>query len=119
MSDTGIGASVRRKEDQRFITGAGRYVDDISVRGQTYAVFIRSPHAHATIKSINTGKAKSAPGVVAVLTGDDVAADKIGGMPVGWGITQPDGTAGCASSATWSSASSPTASPRRATRPSR
>ena len=92
MSETGIGASVRRKEDQRFITGAGRYVDDISVRGQKYAVFVRSPHAHATIKSVDTRKAKAAPGVVAVLTGDDVAADKIGGMPCGWGITQPDGT---------------------------
>jgi len=92
MSETGIGASVRRKEDQRFITGAGRYVDDINVRGQKYAVFVRSPHAHATIKSINVKQAAAAPGVAAVLTGDDVAADKIGGMPVGWGITQPDGT---------------------------
>ncbi|HEX7008210.1 MAG TPA: xanthine dehydrogenase family protein molybdopterin-binding subunit [Alphaproteobacteria bacterium] len=92
MSETGIGASLRRKEDKRFLAGAGRYVDDINVRGQKYAVFVRSPHAHAAIKSIDTKKAAAAPGVVAVLTGDDVAADKIGNMPVGWGITQPDGT---------------------------
>ena len=50
MADTGIGASVKRKEDQRFITGKGQYTDDINRPGQTYAVFVRSPHAHATIK---------------------------------------------------------------------
>ena len=57
MSETGIGARVKRKEDQRFITGKGRYTDDINLKGQTYAYFVRSPHAHATIKSINTAKA--------------------------------------------------------------
>ena len=52
MSDTGIGARVKRKEDQRFITGKGRYTDDINLKGQTYAYFVRSPHAHAAIKSL-------------------------------------------------------------------
>ena len=64
MSATGIGASVRRKEDQRFITGKGHYTDDISRPGQAYAYFLRSPHAHARIKSIDTSAAKAKPGVV-------------------------------------------------------
>ena len=59
MSATGIGASVRRKEDRRFITGKGHYTDDINRPGQAYAYFVRSPHAHATIKSID---AKAAAG---------------------------------------------------------
>ncbi len=84
MSDTGIGASVRRKEDPRFLTGRGTYTDDINRPGQTYAYILRSPHAHAKLKGIDTGKAKSAPGVIAVLTGDDVAADGLGGMPCGF-----------------------------------
>ena len=54
MSATGIGAAVRRKEDHRFITGKGQYTDDINRPGQAYAYFVRSPHAHATIKSIDT-----------------------------------------------------------------
>ncbi|HEV3183950.1 MAG TPA: hypothetical protein VGZ49_03670, partial [Xanthobacteraceae bacterium] len=66
MSATGIGASVRRKEDQRFITGKGHYTDDISRPGQTHAYFVRSPHAHAKIKRIDAGAAKAMPGVLAV-----------------------------------------------------
>jgi carbon-monoxide dehydrogenase large subunit len=90
MSETGIGARVRRKEDHRFITGKGRYTDDINLKGQVYAYFVRSPHAHATIKSINTSKAKKMPGVIDVFTGDDVAADKIGGLICGWMIHSID-----------------------------
>src|SRR5262245_37195778 len=92
MSVTGIGASVRRKEDQRFITGTGQYTDDINRPGQAHAIFVRSPHAHATIKRIDAAKAKSMPGVLAVLTGDDVAADKIGGLICGWMIHSKDGS---------------------------
>jgi carbon-monoxide dehydrogenase large subunit len=92
MSETGIGARVKRKEDQRFLTGKGQYTDDINLKGQTYAYFVRSPHAHATIKSINTAKAKKMPGVVGVFTGDDVAADKIGGLICGWMIHSKDGS---------------------------
>ena len=88
MPDTGIGASVRRKEDQRFLTGRGRYTDDIDRPGQSYACFVRSPHAHAKINGINTDAAQAAPGVRAVLTGDDLQADGVGGIPCGFA---PDG----------------------------
>ena len=92
MTDQGIGASVKRKEDLRFITGKGQYVDDINRHGQTYAVFVRSPVAHATIKSIDTTAAMDAPGVVGVFTGADLAADKIGGLICGWMIHSKDGS---------------------------
>ncbi len=93
MADTktGIGASVRRKEDLRFITGKGNYTDDINLKHQTYAYFLRSPHAHATIKSINSGKAMKMPGVVAIYVGEDLVNDKIGGLICGWGITSKNG----------------------------
>jgi aerobic carbon-monoxide dehydrogenase large subunit len=87
-----IGESFRRKEDYRFLSGEGQYVDDITLTGQSYAVFVRSPHAHATIKQIDTAAAKAAPGVLGVFTGTDVAADKINGLPCGWLITGTDGT---------------------------
>src|ERR1700735_5690767 len=90
MSATGIGAPVRRKEDRRFITGKGHYTDDINRPGQTYAFFVRSPHAHATIKSIDSRAAAAMPGVVAVLTGAELAADKIGGLICGWMIHSKD-----------------------------
>src|SRR5256884_1876289 len=92
MSATGIGAAVRRKEDFRFITGKGQYTDDISRPGQTYIHFVRSPHAHARIKSIDSAEAKKMPGVVAVLTGAELAADKIGNLICGWAITSKDGS---------------------------
>jgi aerobic carbon-monoxide dehydrogenase large subunit len=92
MTATGIGASVRRKEDQRFVTGRGHYVDDLTRPGQAYATFLRSPHAHATIRSIDTAAAKAKPGVLAVLTGEDLAADKVGGLICGWMIHSKDGT---------------------------
>jgi carbon-monoxide dehydrogenase large subunit len=87
-----IGEAVKRKEDYRFLTGSGQYVDDITQAAQSYAVFVRSPHAHAHINSINADDARKAPGVLAVFTGDDVAADKINGLPCGWLITSTDGT---------------------------
>ena len=94
MADTGtgIGAAVKRKEDVRFITGAGRYTDDIDQAGQAYAVFLRSPHARATIGGIDTAAALQVPGVVAVFTGADLAADGIGDLPCGWLVKSKDGS---------------------------
>src|SRR5215470_14894385 len=92
MSATGIGAAVRRKEDQRFITGKGHYTDDINRPGQTYAYFLRSPHAHAKIKAIDSKPAAAMPGVLAVFTGAELAADKIGGLICGWMIHSKDGS---------------------------
>ena len=91
MHEQGIGASVRRKEDQRFLLGKGRYTDDINVAGQTHAYFLRSPHAHAVIEGIDTSAAAAAPGVAAVLTGDDLAADGIGPLICGVTVTSDDG----------------------------
>src|SRR3546814_7721697 len=71
--DTGIGASVKRKEDFRFLTGQGRFTDDIDRPGQVHAYFVRSPHAHARIKGIDKAAAEQAPGVIAVFTGADMA----------------------------------------------
>jgi len=92
MTQNGVGASVRRKEDQRFITGKGRYVDDINRPNQLYASIVRSPFAHARIKGIDASAALAQPGVVAVLTGADMAADGVGGLPCGWGIHSKDGS---------------------------
>ena len=92
MGVEGIGASVVRKEDRRFITGKGRYVDDIKLLGMTHAHFVRSPHAHAKIKSIDTSAAMKMPGVVGVLTGQQIVDDKIGNLICGWAITSKDGT---------------------------
>ena len=78
MKKFGIGQPVSRLEDPRFITGRGRYVDDINLPQQCYGVVVMSPHAHARIKGIDTAKAKAAPGVVTVLTGADVEVDKLG-----------------------------------------
>ncbi|KWR89979.1 xanthine dehydrogenase family protein molybdopterin-binding subunit [Cupriavidus sp. IDO] len=87
-----IGASVKRKEDYRFLTGNGQYTDDIVLPQQSYGYFLRSPHAHARIKSIDKTEALASPGVIAVLTGEDMAADKVGGLPCGWLIHSIDGT---------------------------
>jgi aerobic carbon-monoxide dehydrogenase large subunit len=92
MSATGIGAAVRRKEDFRFITGKGQYTDDITRPGETHAHFLRSPHARAKIKSIDIKAAKDMPGVLAVLTGAELAEDKIGGLICGWMIHSKDGS---------------------------
>jgi carbon-monoxide dehydrogenase large subunit len=90
MEGHGIGASVRRREDQRFITGQGRYVDDVTLPGQLHAHIVRSPHAHARIVSIDTAAARSAPGVKAVYTGADMAAAKVGSLPCGWLVRNKD-----------------------------
>jgi carbon-monoxide dehydrogenase large subunit len=89
---TGIGAPVRRREDFRFITGKGQYTDDISRPGETRALFVRSPHAHARIKKVDVDAAKKMPGVLAVLTGAELAADKIGNLICGWMIHSKDGS---------------------------
>src|SRR4051812_31730930 len=86
MAASLIGSRVTRKEDYRFITGSGQFTDDVTVPRQTYAVFLRSPHAHAKIRGIDTAKAKAAPGVVAVYTGTDIP-ESVGGLPCGWLIT--------------------------------
>ncbi len=92
MSETGIGASVRRKEDYRFLIGAGNYTDDINQPGQSHAVFVRSPHAHARINGISTAAAEAADGVLGIFTGADVEADGIGGLICGWMIHSKDGS---------------------------
>ncbi|MBN9372493.1 MULTISPECIES: xanthine dehydrogenase family protein molybdopterin-binding subunit [Hydrogenophaga] len=86
-----IGEPLRRKEDYRFLTGAGQYTDDIQLQGMKHAVFVRSPHAHAAIRSINKTAALAAPGVVGIFDGQDVANDKVAGLPCGWLITSTDG----------------------------
>lgn len=91
MSETGIGASVRRKEDRRFLTGNGNYLDDINVDGQTYAYFVRSPHACAKIKDIDISAANASEGVIAVLTGKELEDDGIGPLICGWVITGKNG----------------------------
>jgi carbon-monoxide dehydrogenase large subunit len=85
-----IGESYRRREDYRFLTGSGQYTDDINLPNQRYAVFVRSPHAHANIRSIDTGTAQAMPGVARVFTGADMAG-KVNGLPCGWLITGTDG----------------------------
>jgi aerobic carbon-monoxide dehydrogenase large subunit len=85
-----IGQSVVRREDARFLTGRGQYTDDITLPGQTYAYFLRSPYAHARIKSLNVAPAEAAAGVVGVFTGEHFK--NIGGLPCGWLINNIDGT---------------------------
>ena len=87
-----IGQPLRRREDARFLTGAGQYTDDVVLHGQSYGFFLRSPYAHARIKSIDLDKAKAAPGVLNIFTGADLAEAKVGGLPCGWLITSKDGT---------------------------
>ena len=88
--DHGIGASVKRREDIRFLTGTGHYTDDIALHGQTYAVFVRSNMAHGRIKSVGVEAGKTMPGVLAVFTGEDFK--DVGGNPAGWLINSRDGT---------------------------
>ena len=84
-----IGQPVLRKEDARFLTGTGQFTDDVTMARQTYAFFLRSPHAHATIRAIDVAKAKAAPGVIGVFTGADLTG--VNGLPCGWLITGSDG----------------------------
>ena len=77
-----LGSSVKRREDPRFITGKGHYTDDLKLPGMTYAVFVRSPHANAKIRSLDTSRAMKYPGVVAVFTGKDMTG--VNSLPCGW-----------------------------------
>jgi carbon-monoxide dehydrogenase large subunit len=90
MGTSVIGQSVRRKEDVRFLTGNGQYTNDVALPNARHAFFLRSPHAHATIRAIDTTRAKAAPGVVDVFTGADLTG--VNGLPCGWLITSTDGT---------------------------
>src|SRR5947207_14651106 len=76
-----FGKAIKRREDPRFITGRGTYVDDVKLPGMTYAAFVRSPHAHARIKAIEAGRARKAPGVIAVYTSEEI---NVSGLPGGW-----------------------------------
>ncbi len=87
--DSGIGASTKRREDVRFLTGTGNYTDDINVHGQTYVAFLRADVAHATINGINTSAAAAMPGVVKIFTGSDF--EGVGGLPCGWQVTDRHG----------------------------
>ncbi len=92
MGEFAIGQGVSRLEDPRLITGGGRYVDDIKLPGMAHGAVLRSPHAHAKIKSIDTAAAKAAPGVLAVLTAADIAAHGFGELPVPGGLKRRDGS---------------------------
>ena len=87
--DDGIGASVTRREDVRFLTGKGRYVDDINRPGQAYVHFLRSDVAHGVLKRVGTETAAGMPGVIRIFTGEDFK--DIGGVPCGWQVTGRDG----------------------------
>ncbi len=84
-----IGKSVKRVEDKRFITGKGKYTDDIILPGMTYAAFVRSPYSHAKIKKVDIAAAKKMPGVIAIFTGADVAS--LNGVPCGWQVNFKNG----------------------------
>jgi carbon-monoxide dehydrogenase large subunit len=86
-----VGTPVKRTEDGRFLTGRGRYTDDINRPGQLHAAFVRSPHAHAVLGTIDKQSALDVPGVVAVFTGADMAADGVGGLPCGWQVIGKSG----------------------------
>jgi carbon-monoxide dehydrogenase large subunit len=92
MAKDGIGARVLRKEDKRFITGAGRYTDDIVLADQAFGAFVRSPHAHAKINGMDLSAAKAMPGVIDVLTGEQLVGDGIGNIICGWSVSSKDGT---------------------------
>src|SRR5438128_11331634 len=77
-----VGKAIKRREDPRFITGRGQYVDDVKLPGMTYAAFVRSPHAHARIRKIDAAAAPPHPGVVAIFTRKDIAG--VNSMPCGW-----------------------------------
>ena len=91
MSKYGIGQPVARFEDPRLLRGQGRYISDVNLHGQAYAIFVRSPHAHAKIRSIDVEEAKKAPGVLAVYTGHDVVADGLGMPKANMPRKRPDG----------------------------
>ncbi len=88
----GAGQAIRRTEDKRFLTGHGRYADDVNLARQAHGHVLRSPHAHARIKKIDAKAALAAPGVLAVLTAADVVADKLGSLPCQAPVNNRDGT---------------------------
>lgn len=92
MGEFAIGQGVSRLEDPRLLTGGGHYVDDIKLPGMAHGAVLRSPHAHAKIKSIDTAAAKAAPGVLTALTAADIAANGFGDLPVPGGLNRRDGT---------------------------
>ena len=92
MGQFGIGQGIKRVEDVRLLRGGGRYLDDVSVPGQTYAVIVRSPHAHARLLAFDISAAQRAPGVVAVFTGADLAKDGLGTMVMTLKRKRPDGS---------------------------
>ena len=92
MVEQSIGKPILRKEDLRFITGRGKYTDDINLPGQAYACFVRSPHAHARVGDIDVSAAELHPGVRSILTGKQLAADELGSLPCGWMIHSKDGS---------------------------
>ena len=92
MVKFGIGQPVSRVEDPRLLTGCGCYTADIDLPGQAHAVVLRSPHAHARVDEMDTARAATAPGVLAVLTGEDVAADGLGDIPCDVALTNRDGS---------------------------
>jgi aerobic carbon-monoxide dehydrogenase large subunit len=79
-----LGASIKRREDPRFLTGKGVYTDDVKLPGTTFAAFVRSPYAHARVRGVDASAAREHPGVVAVFTGEDLKTAGVGPMPVGW-----------------------------------
>ena len=87
-----VGQSVRRIEDPRLLQGFGRYADDVNLPHQAYAVVVRSPHAHAAIRSIDATAARAASGVLGVFTGEDLAADGLGDLPTDKSRKRPDGS---------------------------
>src|SRR6266511_6107070 len=93
MPKFALGQSVARLEDAGLVRGAGRYADDVLLPGAAHAYIIRSPHAHAKIMRIHTAEATRAPGVLALLTGADVAADGLGDIPCLIPVDNLDGTA--------------------------
>ncbi len=91
MTKFGIGQAIKRREDQRLLTGTGHYVDDVAVSGETHLVLVRSPYAHARIVSIDTKAAAAMPGVLAVFTGADLRAEGIGALPISPGLMNAAG----------------------------
>src|SRR4051794_6658467 len=92
MGQFGIGQPVRRFEDKRLLTGFGRFQHDVGLAGQAHGVVLRSPHAHARIRSVDLAAAREAPGVLAIYTGADLAAAGLGTMGVPFQRKRPDGS---------------------------
>jgi carbon-monoxide dehydrogenase large subunit len=92
MSEQGIGARVKRKEDKRFTTGKGKYTDDVRNENQAYAAFVRSPYAHANVNGIDASEAEAMDGVIAVLNGAQLTGDEIGNIICGWAVNSKDGS---------------------------